>query len=165
MLILYAVTALIGALFLLQCAVVGGAVLQGLRVNLKDRGLDGFFAICLGMLLNMATLFLLGIAGRFEGKSVAVAVLALLASSLFLLRGTAGANTLINTGGPVAVTEPQRARSVNKKIFEVATLAVFFLLAVSVSMHPPAHWDDTMYQLPLARSYVEHRAIVLNEHL
>src|SRR5690606_1350944 len=105
MLTLYAVTALIGALFLLQCAVVGGAVLQGLRVKLKDRGLDGFFAICLGMLLNMETLFLLGIAGRFEGKSVAVAVLALLASSLFLLRRIAGPNTLISTDGLFAATK------------------------------------------------------------
>src|SRR5690606_28980851 len=128
MLILYAVTALIGALFLLQCAVVGGAVLQGLRVKLKDRELDGFFAICLGMLLNMATLFLLGIAGRFEGKSVAVAVLALLVSSLYLLRRIAGANMLISTDRLFAA--PKRRlplRGNKKKIFEVATLAVFFL--------------------------------------
>lgn len=166
MLILYAVTALIGALFLLQCAVVGGAVLQGLRVNLKVRGLDGFFAICLGMLLNMATLFLLGIAGRFEGKSIAVAALALLVSSLYLLRRIAGPNTLSSTDGLFAATKHRLPlRGNTEKMFDVATLAVFFLLAVSVSMHPPGHWDDTMYQLPLARSYVEHQAIVLNEYL
>src|SRR5690606_3072318 len=166
MLILYAVTALIGALFLLQCAVVGGAVLQGLRVKLKDRELDGFFAICLGMLLNMATLFLLGIAGRFEGKSIAVAALALLVSSLYLLRRTDGASPLSSTDGLFAATKRRLPlRGNTEKMFDVATLAVFFLLAVSVSMHPPGHWDDTMYQLPLARSYVEHQAIVLNEYL
>src|SRR5690606_36499268 len=30
---------------------------------------------------------------------------------------------------------------------------------------PPGHFDDTMYQLPLARHYLEHQRIALHEYL
>lgn len=160
MFIVFLAATLLAAAFLLHCAVVGRAVLRGLLGRgggLRDHhdGPDGpltlFFSICLGMLVNMAGLFLLGMAGYLRPAGVAGMALALLAVSLAAVRGeyrSGGRPGLGGSGGP-----------------EAAMLAVLFLLAVAVALHPPGHWDDTMYQLPLARDYVQQQAIVLNEYL
>jgi len=160
MFIVFLAAALLAAVFLLHCAVVGRAVLRGLLGRgggLRDHhgGSDGpltlFFGICLGMLVDMAGLFLLGMAGYLRPAGVAGMALALLAVSLAAVHGKYRPGARPGLGG---AGWP-----------EAAMLALLFLLAVSVALHPPGHWDDTMYQLPLARHYVGHEALVLNEYL
>ncbi len=148
---------LLAVVFLLHCAVVGGAVMRCLSNRNGaaapfDDGLALFFSICLGMLANMLALFALGMVGALHGPAVSAMALALLLAGWFATRH----------GPPLC----QRPSGITLRIsLEIATLAVFLLLCVAASMHPPGHWDDTMYQLPLARAYVDQQAIVLNEYL
>ena len=146
--------------FLLHCAVVGGAVLVCLRTcrtgSLESTALTVFYSLCLGMLVNMAGLFALGIAGALHGAAVA---------GLGLLLVVVAAATLRWRGpGTVGQFRVRRPRS-GVTWLECAVLFVIFLLCIAVSLHPPGHWDDTMYQLPLARHYVEQQGIVLQEYL
>ncbi|NYT25189.1 hypothetical protein H0A73_16435 [Alcaligenaceae bacterium] len=203
MLIVFLAATVLAAVFLLHCAVVGRAVL---RWGLGSDGLPGgdcvkapsirggeastcglqplalFFSICLGMLVNMAGLFLLGIAGHLHLAGVAWMALALLVAGLAAVRGgpgprgRPGRNGSGMKGGAAdhgadrplrGFTMRWRGRSCwgGSGWLEAAMLAVLFLLSVAVALHPPGHWDDTMYQLQLARDYVQQQAIVLNEYL
>lgn len=148
------------ALFVLHCSALGGALLpSALRASPEQWGGNGylkwFFAICLGMLANIAVLFALGMIGYLTKLAVlAVAVTTLLAALPRLHKQV----RLCLRGAQL--------RGLNAtQIATALSLALLFFLSVVVAFHPPGHWDDTMYQLPLARDYVQHQAIVLNEYL
>ena len=72
---LYVLTAALAAIFLLHCAVIGTALLKWFRIP-SDFAV--FYGLCVGMFVNMAALFGLGILGWFTLG----AVLAKLASLL-----------------------------------------------------------------------------------
>jgi len=162
-----------------------------------------FFSICLGMLVNMAGLFALGLAGRLHLAAVGTLALVLLLAGLAVWAfgpriagpgGSATAQTRVQAEAwPAGRASLRAQRGVQADAqagrrgaiardgvsaaaggwasrsgaawLQWAVLGVIFLLAVAVSLHPPGHWDDTMYQLPLARHYVEQQAIALQEYL
>lgn len=175
--------ALLAAFFLLHCALLGRAALTclpgagGGSFSLEaflGRPLAAFFSICLGMLVNMSALFALGMLDFFHLTAVAWTALALaLVAGALALRW--GRTRLIGHAAHSASTAPGRllpGRLPTDLSFrratlslELLTLAALFLLCIAVSLHPPGHWDDTMYQLPLARHYVEQQAIVLDEYV
>src|SRR5690606_28071236 len=182
MLTVFLAATVLAGIFLAHCAIVGGAVLRGVfgrtprldGVYFSAAGTGGqalhvFYGICLGMVVNTAALFVLGMVGLLALPAVALTGLALLLVAAPIQRvaghriggfyggsrsdGVTGENSQhpSDSGVPVGRTETW---------LQLATLGVILLLCVAVSMHPPGHWDDTMYQLPLARHYVEQQAIV-----
>ena len=169
--------AVLGALFLTHCAIAGRAVLRiaagaaagygvcsraglqpGSAAGVPDaacgkRVLAVFYSICLGMLANMAGLFALGMMGWLNLPAV---------SGMALVRLLAGMAGMTATVGTAATTTRNSPASL---WLQLSVLAVIFVLCIAASLHPPGHWDDTMYQLPLARHYAGHQAIVLHEYL
>ncbi len=146
------------ALFLLHSSILGAALLpptlhRPTRHGLPNGFLLWFFILCLGTLGNIAVLFVLGVAGQLKLPSVLAAGGILLPLSalraLPLLRALAG----------------RRGAASKPDLTAVASLGLIFLLSVIVALHPPGHFDDTMYQLPLARHYLEHQRIALHEYL
>lgn len=187
MLTVFLAATVLAAIFLSHCAVVGGAMLRGVfgrtpRVNgvyfsaggTGDQALHVFYGICLGMVINTAALFVLGMVGLLALPAVVLTGLALLSVAALMQRlaghrigGFYGCSrsdglTRENGQGPSDSGVPVGRK---ETWLQLATLGVIFLLCVAVSMHPPGHWDDTMYQLPLARHYVEQQAIVLHEYV
>ena len=160
------------ALFVLHCSALGGALLpSALRARSMEWGGNGclkwFFALCLGILVNIAMLFALGMAGYLSKPAVLAVALAAVVAALPRLHWQFHAPP----HSPIpSVTPSSNPNSPDPglKATRIATwvaLALLFFLSVVVAFHPPGHWDDTMYQLPLARGYVQHQAIVLNEYL
>src|SRR5690606_32471474 len=93
-----AATVLAG-IFLAHCAIVGGAVLRGVfgrtpRLNggyftaggTGDQALHVFYGICLGMVVNTAALFVLGMAGLLALPAVVLTGLALLLVAALMQR-------------------------------------------------------------------------------
>lgn len=140
-------------LFLLHCGVTGryAAKLSGLSLPTEEPPnpyLPVFLYCCLGLSINIAALFVLGLLGALSPVAVAatgVAIIALPGASL--LRAMAGRKTRV----------PDLAGRFDLLVL-LGLLVFFGLKAVSV----PGIWDDTMYHLPIARFYVEHHAIVLD---
>ncbi|HFR8549045.1 TPA: hypothetical protein ACHX5U_004205, partial [Shigella flexneri] len=50
-------------------------------------------------------------------------------------------------------------------LFVILFLVLIFVVTLLSSLRAPGDWDDTMYHLPLARSLVEHHAIVVEQYL
>ena len=147
--------------FLLHCLVVGAAVLRGLRLSggkgsqSQDWAWTSFFSICLGMLVNMAGLFILGVSGQLNLMAVAGLGALLFVVALAVSRGVVW-QPIVLAGNP----------GTRRIVFlQLGILLVLFALTIVATLHPPGHWDDTMYHLPLARHYVEQGGIVLNEYL
>lgn len=146
----------ISSLFLLYCAANGFAVLKVLAPWQKDetesgnRYLKWFFAISLGLVLNVTALFVLGLVGWLNMPVVlGLGFFLLVLAMLLVFRKQVPATEM--HGRP--------------EYGDALVLAVLLALTVMAAMHAPGHWDDTMYQLPLARSYLLHEAIVVNEYL
>ncbi len=143
-------------LFLAHC-MVNGTVIQGLlkcwdfnEAALSNVYIKSFFAGSLGLMLNIAVLFILGVCGFLSiGIVLTVAVLMLAAGVIFLIKYS-----------PDAVSFWAELRFFEWGIF--AVLLMIFLFSV---MHAPGHWDDTMYQLPLSRTYIQHQGFFVNEFL
>jgi len=144
-------------LFVLHSAAVGAAALPAALCQVPWGGagktyLHLFFALLLGFLVNIAMLFALGMAGFFDKAAVLIAAAAMLILAAPRLRG---------------VLAPLRRMS-RPDTLQAATAIVALLLlflSVIVAFHPPGHFDDSMYQLPLARGYVEHKAILLDPYV
>src|SRR5690606_28462722 len=114
------------------------------------------FSICLGMLANMSALFVLGMVGRLHLPGVAAVLAAMLAASVAAL--------LRRRQRLAGVHWPRsRPRLKSAWVLQAATLVALFLLTIAVSLHPPGHWHDSMYQLPLARHYAQQAAITLHD--
>jgi hypothetical protein len=147
---------ILSLLFLLFCAGAGYASLKAIRPSLgaaeaENRYLVLFFSVSLGLLIVISGLFLLGLVGWLNLFAVLATGIALsVASSLFLLRGGAGFDAIKN-GWTSA---------------DAVVLAALFAVVILLSLHPPgAAWDDTMYHLPLARFYLDHGSLAVNEFL
>lgn len=143
-------------LLMLHCGFVGAA-LRRLILGREDgpvpgTGLDLFFALCLGLVSDIAGLFVLGLVGVFTPLGVLGLGLIMLVLA-WLVPGRGGAVALSD-----AIADPDAV---------VDGLLVALLLACTVmaALQVPGYWDDTMYHLPLARSYVQQQAIVVNEYL
>ncbi|PLC48158.1 hypothetical protein CR159_19755 [Pollutimonas subterranea] len=147
------------SLFLLHCAVLGFALFKpmGLWTSSpapdSNRYLKWFFAISLGCLANIAALFVLGLIGWFSGIAVLITGLVLVMAAL-----------------PIAMKQARvlhlfHITSRSAAVLDVLMVLVLLFTAMIVAFHPPGHWDDTMYQLPLARDTLQHQGFVLNEYL
>lgn len=178
---------LISIAFILHCAVVGGGLMRAVACTSDKAFMPGhstaFFTICVGMLLNMLTLAGLGMMGwltplavaSFGGLLLAVGLMGHLAAAKRATRTptTSGAATAERMGEHMGGSRKPQLHYFPRNLLpgrrellpEYAALGVIFLLCIAVSLHPPGHWDDTMYQLPIARHYLGHGAIVLNEYL
>lgn len=187
MLTVFLAATVLAAIFLAHCAFVGGAVRRGVfgrtpRVNgvyfsaggTGGQALHVFYGICLGMVVNTAALFVLGMVGLLALPAVVLTGLALLSVAALMQRlaghriggfyGCSRSDGLTGENGQ-GPSDPGPFVGRTETWLQLATLGVILLLCVAVSMHPPGHWDDTMYQLPLARHYVEHQTIVLHEYV
>jgi len=102
MLTVFLAATVLAAIFLAHCAFVGGAVLRGVfgrtpRVNgvhfsaagTGGQALHVFYGICLGMVVNTAALFVLGMVGLLALPAVVLTGLALLLVAA-LTQGVAG---------------------------------------------------------------------------
>src|SRR5690606_11306058 len=77
----FAATA-VAALFLLHCFILGGALLRWIGCRDDVTPLGTFYSLCLGMLVNMAGLFVLGILGWFQLPAIGGAALILFVAAL-----------------------------------------------------------------------------------
>lgn len=144
------------ALFVAHCSVVGGGCLVPV---LKDNDLNiylkWFFALCFGMAVNIALLFILGITGFFTAPTILLSAAALL---LVAIASFYRSNGAFLRRGAIQKLPPIH-------ILTAVSLLLLFILTVATAFRVPGYFDDTMYHLPLARSYIEHQGIVLQEYL
>lgn len=150
------------AFFVMQCSVVGFAISSSLTLwqhsdtQQGNAYLKWFFAVSVGLLINIATLFALGLLAWLNRPVVLAAglLLALLALPRFLamIREDQVLTHLPSRIGIASILEG------------LALLAMFFV-TVLCAFKAPGHWDDTSYHLPLARFYLQHEAIVLHEYV
>src|SRR5690606_41746452 len=102
MLTVFLAATVLAAIFLSHCAFVGGAVLRGVFGRTRrssgaffsagatgDQALHVFYGICLGMVVNTAALFVLGMVGLLALPAVVLTGLALLLVAA-LTQGVAG---------------------------------------------------------------------------
>lgn len=146
------------ALFLLQCSVIGLALSGWLKLwqnadaQKNNAYLKWFFAISMGLMVNIAALFLLGMAAWLNRSAV-------LGTGLLL--------ALLALPRLLALIREDRAFSHLRfgiaPLLELLVLLAMFLTIALSALKAPGHWDDTMYHLPLARHYLQHEAIILHE--
>lgn len=109
-----------------------------------------FFSVTLGLAVNVLALILLGLCSWFTPTKIVLASISLLIPSLAIL----------NTH--------RKTLSLLINEWTWADIALISLLLISVilqSLHSTGHWDDTMYHLPLARSYIEQESFQASEFL
>ena len=106
-----------------------------------------FFGLSVGLAINTTALFLLGLAGWLNGKAsiITLASITLLAASQLK---------------PQLPARPQLA-----DLFSVTAVLLLFVAIFLFAIRPPGVWDDTMYHLPLARSYLEQQQITLQPYI
>jgi hypothetical protein len=147
---------IISAIFLSHCALSGYAAISYLSTLRDDVGsglnrfLILFFAISTGLVLNVAALFLLGMAGWMSTAGVLMSGFFIACLSVLVAWRTTHNRSLALEGW---------------MHLDAIVLLAIFLATCLVSLHAPGVWDDTMYHLPLARTYVEHGAILVNPFL
>jgi hypothetical protein len=147
--------ALVGPVFFLHSMLVGAALLPWIlgRSHAQDRPqpdrlLFWFWSACLGALVNTLMLVLLGLLGCFSTAPVSAGLAILTLLSVQMLRKH-----------PASSTVPGEFRQV------VGWFLFWCLPLALISLRAEGDWDDTMYHLPLARSYLSHGAIVLEPYL
>lgn len=114
-----------------------------------------FYQQVLGIGASMLILQALAVLGLFHTVGLIVAF------ALVLLP-----LTLLLSGLRLGFRPGARARMTSlMRWWEWGVLACAVLLSVMVSWRFPGAWDDTSYHLPLARTIVEHHALVANEWL
>lgn len=143
--------------FLLHCGILGFAALDRLQAWPQEPAPDWdngylrwFFALSVGLTVNIAVLFVLGLTALLGPGPILGIGVALLAASAFSLLRT----------NRLRQTIPWRWESAG-----ALTLALLFAVTIFSAMHAPGVWDDTMYQLPLARFYLQHHQILVHEYL
>lgn len=143
--------------YLAICALLGLAALRKLALADADGSasgnpwLRGFFALSLGLVLSIATLFVLGLLGCLTPAWVATAHASMLAPAAWIL-----------AKGPL----PDRQAIVRCLLGPEAWLvAVLYVWCALAAIRPPGQFDDTMYHLPLARYYLEHHALLVQPFL
>lgn len=150
------------ALFIAQCAIVGFAISSWLKLWPSDAApqnnayLKGFFAISIGVLVNIAMLFALGMLAWLSRPVV------LLAGLLLALLAMPRCFAMLREAG---IPAQPAARSRIASTLEVLVLLTLFFVVVLCAFKAPGHWDDTSYHLPLARFYLQQEAIVLHQYV
>ncbi len=143
----------LASLFLLFCAINGFALLQLLKPwqgsTTVNPYLKWFFAISIGLMLNITVLFILGLAGLLNLPAVLGMGSVMLAVAVLIIR-------------PFAKLYCKITRALYA---ELAVLVLFLTVILLSAMHAPGHWDDTSFHLPIARSLLQHEAIIVNEYL
>ncbi len=147
-------------LLLCHCGFIGAAVQRALLPEVAtgtlagNRYLDGFFAIGTGLVIDIAGLFVLGVGGAFSRTGVLSLGLLLVALAWTVTRRRSGVRA------PAGPDGSRLAAAVDG-----LAITLLFASTVMAALHAPGYWDDTMYHLPLARSYVQHGALVVSEYL
>lgn len=148
-------------LFTLHAAVLGGAVGVQLGLwrdsdppGLHNRWLQAFFAISLGLVVEIALLFVLGMLDVFRGGVIAAVGGTVFVGALFVARGWLG-----------AAWQQLRRTPWLEWLPPLGVVALVFGGMVLTAFQVPGHWDDTMYHLPMARDIVRHGGIQVNEFL
>jgi hypothetical protein len=153
---------LILAVFILHCSVVGFALdtalkpwrlIECLQSNIS---MQLFFVCTSGFVINIAALFLVSITGHFDKYVVFLTGITFICISFAVI---------IYQQSPREILSNARRTIYSHKFDCLAVLFLFIIVLLVALSRVPGHWDDTMYHLPLARFYVQHRGIVLNEYL
>jgi hypothetical protein len=122
-----------------------GPIWRALPAEADSFALRAFFALALGLAIEIALLFVLGVLGQFDLRGVfAVGLLSTALAGLRLLR-----------------TEPLKAWRWPSPL-EMGMAAAFYVWAAAAAVRTPGHFDDTMYHLPLARFYAEMHGLPLD---
>lgn len=149
------VMALQACLFMAQCALVGGTVLSmlGFSTIREEDGLNRyltlFFVITIGLACNCLALFALAAAHAWYGAAILAygALSALAAVGILVFKRSAM---------PVHKSWTR---------WDVIALSALLFATLLAAHHAPGYWDDTMYHLPIAASYIEHRGLHVSEFL
>lgn len=150
------------ALFTAQCAIVGFAISSWLKLwqsgdaAQNNAYLKGFFAVSIGVLVNVAMLFALGMLAWLSRPVV------LLAGLLLALLALPRCFAMLREAG---IAAQPGARTRIASTLEVLVLLALFFVVVLCAFKAPGHWDDTSYHLPLARFYLQQEAIVLHQYV
>lgn len=115
-----------------------------------------FFQQVLGMGSAMVLLLLLAVCGWFHWPGMVIVGVLAVGVAAWMWHGEAA----IRRGRTTATSDHALVA-----FPEWCVLMCAVLLSVAVSWRFPGAWDDTSYHLPLARSIVEHQALVANEWL
>lgn len=148
------------SLFLLHCSVIGFAVNHALKLWQHSEGIKNnrylhwFFAMSCGLMLNITTLFILGIMGWFYRTAILWSGLASCLLAVFSLLRTLSYRDFITL-----------FQFRLQALFELLVFILLFLLLMLKAVKVPGDWDDTSFHLPMARFYIENHGIVLNQYL
>jgi hypothetical protein len=106
-----------------------------------------FFGLSVGFAIDTTALFLLGVAGWLSGKACII---------------TLGGMTLLAASQlkPRFLARPQLA-----DLFSLTAVLLLFVAVTLPAIRVTGHWDDIMYQLPLAQSYVQQHQITLQPYI
>lgn len=142
--LLLAHTGLLGLALLSAAGLVRQATTPG-----NNPCLIAFFAISLGLGIDIFSLFLLGLSGLLQlGYVLLVGSLLTLVALLVLVPARSSLQAGVGIGDGQWLAVPG-----------------FFALVLLAAYHPPGWWDDTMYQLPLARHYIQHHSLDFHEYV
>ncbi len=149
--------ALLLATFTLHSGLCGFALLVAL-LGPDDAALirlNGYLKCCvamtLGLVISAVCLFVIAQTGLLTRSNVVLSGAAMASiAALVLWRGREKVALLAS---PAVCTT------------DCVIVGGSFLLVLIHAMQAPGYWDDTMYHLPLARSYVTHHSLVLNEFI
>ena len=139
-------------IFVLHSLILGGAALRGLSAFESDDNKENnnylkiFFALSIGISINILLLMLLGVLGYLNSFVVGI-----LGGGIFVFVSYIFGRHLF--------------LSSRLSIYELIPVGLLGLLTLAFSWHAPGYWDDTSFHLPLARFYLEQEAIVLHEYL
>jgi hypothetical protein len=143
-------SAIIGLAVVGELAVWRGAFLE--RANIF---LAGFFALACGIACNITLLFILGLVAALTPA----AVIATGAISL------AGAFLRLPRNAKFFRSFGSCAKSGEQTSLDALLIAGLYVVVAFNAVKAPGYFDDTMYHLPLARYYLEHHAILLDEYV
>ena len=134
----------------LHAGLIGAAaatpIWRALPTGANNSALRAFFALALGLALDIALLFALGLLGHFDMAAVlAVAIGSVGLAGLALLRTEALKGLRMPSPSELGVT------------------AALYVWAAAAAVRAPGFFDDTMYHLPLAKFYAEAHGLPLDE--
>jgi hypothetical protein len=158
---------LILSVFLLHCSVIGFALnallkpwdlTESVRINVY---LEWFFALSVGIIINIAILFFIGIFGYLNKYMISLigAIIVILSFLIVFSRRQAD-----NKSIRLFIRIPKIHRSFYM-LDIISMFNIFVIIVLIATFRTPGYWDDTMYHLPISRFYVENQGVVLNEYL
>ncbi len=148
----FLINAGIATSFLLHTMVLGSAILGCFSVFTPGCGYENnsylklFFSLSIGISINILVLMLLGTLGYLNSFFVGLLGAVSFLIALYPIRFDFSIFRKMSISGAIGI-------------------GLLFCLTLAFSWHAPGYWDDTSFHLPLARYYLEHEAIVLQEYL